>query len=61
MSDTYPIQVDPSVKPVVHSPRKVPISMKDKVKKELLRIESEGVIKKQTESTDWVNSGCSQT
>ena len=56
MPDTYTIKVDPSVKPVIHPPRKVPISMKEKVKTELLRMESEGVIKKQTEPTDWVNS-----
>ena len=56
MPDTYSIKVDPSVKPVIHPPRKVPISMKEKVKTELLRMESEGVIKKQTEPTDWVNS-----
>ena len=30
--------------------------MKEKVKTELLRLKSEGVIKKQTEPTDWVNS-----
>ena len=56
MPDTYAIKVDPSVKPVIHPPRKVPISMKEKVKTELLRMESEGVIKKQSEPTDWVNS-----
>ena len=28
MLDTYSIKVDPSVKPVIHPPRKVPISMK---------------------------------
>ena len=56
MPDTYAIKVDPSVKPVIHPPRKVPISMKENVKTELLRMESEGVIKKQTEPTDWVNS-----
>ena len=56
MPDTYTIKVDLAVKPVIHPPRKVPISMKEKVKTELLRMESEGVIKKQTEPTDWVNS-----
>ena len=56
VSDTYSIKVDPSVKPVIHPPRKVPISMQEIVKMELLRMESEGVIKKQTEPTDWVNS-----
>ena len=31
----YHIIVVPSVPPVVHPPRKVPISMKDEIKKEL--------------------------
>ncbi|MCG8047630.1 MAG: RNase H-like domain-containing protein [Candidatus Thiodiazotropha endolucinida] len=56
MPDTYSIKVDPSVKPVIHPPRKIPISMKEKVKSELKRMEAEGVIKKQTQPTDWVNS-----
>ena len=44
------------MKPVIHPPRKVSISMKENVKTELLRMESEGVIKKQTEPTDCFNS-----
>ncbi|KAK7878469.1 hypothetical protein WMY93_034308 [Mugilogobius chulae] len=50
------IQIDPAVPPVVHPPRKVPIALKDQIKTELDRMEQIGVIAKQTEPTDWVNS-----
>ena len=42
--------------PVVHTPRKVPVTLHELVKKELQRMENDGVIKKQEEPTDWVNS-----
>ena len=44
------------VPPVVHAPRKVPVALHDRVKEELQRMENDGVIKKQEEPTDWVNS-----
>ena len=52
----YKIKLDPSVPPVVHAPRKVPVALHDRVKEELQRMENDGVIKKQEEPTDWVNS-----
>ena len=48
--------MDPSVPAVVHPPRKVPVSLKEKIKDELGRMEQTGVIVRQTEPTDWVNS-----
>ena len=51
----YKIRLDPSVPPVVHAPRKVPVALHDHVKEELQRMENDGVIKKQEEPTDWVN------
>ena len=39
-----------------HAPRKVPVALHELVKKELQRMENDGVIKKQEEPTDWVNS-----
>ena len=43
-------------KPVIHPPRRVPFAMKKKVKEELQRMESLGVIKKVDQPTEWVNS-----
>ena len=34
----YKIKLDPSVPPVVHAPRKVPVSLNDRVKEELQRM-----------------------
>ena len=60
----HTIKVDPSIPAVVHPPRKVSVSLKDKIKNELDRMEQTGVIHihidftivRQTEPTDWVNS-----
>ena len=52
----HKIHVDPNVAPVVHPPRRIPISMRDKVKDELSRMEREGNIKKVTKPTSSVNS-----
>ena len=52
----YKIKLDPSVPPVVHAPRKVPVALHVRVKEELQRMENDGVIKKQERPTDLVNS-----
>lgn len=52
----YHIEADPNITPVVHAPRKVPVALKIKIETELKRMASLGVITKQTEPTDWVNS-----
>ncbi|XP_062579347.1 uncharacterized protein LOC134241293 [Saccostrea cucullata] len=35
----YSIKIDPSITPTIHPPRKIPISLKDKVHQELQRME----------------------
>ena len=53
---TYHITLDPEVSPVVHARRKVPIELKDKLQAELREMESQDIIAKVTQPTDWVNS-----
>ena len=53
---TYHIVTDPTVPPVIHSPRRPPISMVQEIKDELDQMEKTGVIKKVTEPTEWVSS-----
>ena len=55
---THHIQLDPNHKPVVHPPRKVPVTIRSKVKEELERMERLEVIERIQEpmATDWVNS-----
>ena len=52
----HTIQIDPSYTPVVHPPRRVPVTLKEQIREELQRMENTGVVVKQTEPTDWVNS-----
>ena len=53
---THHIEPDPNCKPVIHPPRKVPITIRSKVRKELERMEHLDVIERVYEPTDWVNS-----
>ena len=43
----HTIKLDPSVAPVVHPPRKVPVSLKGKIKDKLDRMEKAGVTGRQ--------------
>lgn len=53
---THRIKIDPACKPVVHPPRKIPVTIRSKVKEELQRMERLNVIERIHEPTDWVNS-----
>ena len=52
----FHITIDKSVPPVVHSPRRCPIHLKDEVKTELDKMEELGVITNVSAPTDWVSS-----
>ena len=56
LSKPYHITLKPDVTPVVRPPRKVPISMRGKLKKELEHMVDLNIITPVTEPTDWVNS-----
>lgn len=53
---TYKIQLKDDAQPVVHAPRRVPAPLREKLKQQLDRMMSLGVIKKVEEPTEWVNS-----
>ena len=50
------IHTDPDIVPVVQPPRRVPIALQDRLKLELERMETQGIICKVTEPSRWVSS-----
>ena len=52
----YKIQLHPDAHPVIHTPRKCPISLRPKVKEHLAKMEALGVITHVDQPTDWVLS-----
>ena len=55
--DLYEIATDQSIPPVKHVPRKIPVSMKARLKEELDRLIELQVIATAKEPTDWISSG----
>jgi len=53
---TYHIQIDPNAKPVQENPRRVPIPIKDELKKKIEELESMGAIAKVTKPTPWISN-----
>ncbi len=53
---SYTIKLDPTAVPVVHPPRRVPLTLKPKLKEELQRLEDLQIITPVTEPTPWVSS-----
>lgn len=52
----YDIKVDKSVPSVVHSPRKIPFALRDRLKQQLDKLMEEKVIEPVEKPTQWVNS-----
>ena len=52
----YHIPLDSTVPPVVHSPRRVPVTLREPLKEELDTLIQQGIIAKVDRPTDWVNS-----
>ena len=40
----YHIEIDPSIRPVQHTPRRVPVPLKTKLKEKIDEMEKEGII-----------------
>ena len=56
LKGAYNIQIDPTVKPVTHARRKVPIESKEAKDKELDYLIEEEIMTEQVEPTPWVSS-----
>ena len=56
IAEPYHIKIDKGVGPVVHPPRKIPETLRSKLKDQLEKMEQSGVISKVNEPTPWVNS-----
>ena len=56
MEPPYRIQLEENAILVIYAPRKIPVSLRSKVRKELDEMEADGVIEKVEEPTEWVNS-----
>ena len=56
MAGSYHIELDDTVAPVIHPPRRVPYSLLDKLKKKLEELEGKDIIQKVDRPTPWVNS-----
>ena len=52
----YKLEIEENAKQVVHPPRRVPVALKGKLKRELERLQSLGIIEKVIEPTPWVSS-----
>ena len=52
----YHITVDPSIPPVIHPPRRVPVALQEPLKEELDSLTAKGILSPVKEPTDWVNS-----
>ena len=56
MEGSYHIELDDTVEPVIHLPRRVPYSLLEKLKDKLQELEEKDVIQKVDRPTPWVNS-----
>ena len=52
----YKLEIEENAKQVVHPPRRVPVALKGKLKRELKRLQSLRITEKVIEPTPWVSS-----
>ena len=52
----YHIEVDPTIRPVQHSPRRVPVPLKSKLKEKIAELEKMGIIEKVKGHSAWISS-----
>ena len=52
----YHMEIDDTVKPVQHQPRRVAVALKPELQKKIDELERKGVLAKVTTPTDWISS-----
>ena len=50
------ITLNADAKPIQHTPRRIPVALKDKVQSKLNELEDRGIITKVTQPTEWISS-----
>ena len=56
LKHSYSIEIDESVRPVVHTPRCVHVPVRERLRKKLDELESHRVLTPVTEATNWVSN-----
>lgn len=56
LGEEYHINVDKSITPVQHVPRRVPVAMKEPLKQKLAELTKQGIIIKVEEPTSWISN-----
>ena len=56
MEGALHLEVDESALPSIMPPRRVPLTLKERLKEELAGLETANVINREEEPTDWVSS-----
>lgn len=56
LPNQYKIRLKENAEPVIHAARKVPLALKERLRKELKSLIDKGIVRKVEEPTDWVNS-----
>ena len=54
ITDPYHIEIDPAAQPVIHPPRKVPVTLRDPLRQELKRMEENDILTPVSVATDWL-------
>ncbi len=52
----YHIEVDDTVRPVQHTPRRVPVPLKEQLRSKIEDLEKQGIIIKEDQPTEWISS-----
>ena len=55
LTDPYHIEIDPAAQPVIHPPRKVPVTLREPRRLELKRMEENDILTPVSEATDWLS------